>query len=254
MAGKSVKQLVADQKRAQAKEKKLAKELAAVKASLKKLGPAIAAAKKAEAKKGAGKKKAKAGEISENVYTDDKYGFQMNLHENWKAKVGDEKDKTRLVLTQRNYDIPPKYLNAPDYTKVPRLVVYVTKSDLSAPVFIDSLTNRDYKSDLKNEVLKEIEFLNEPDIVPKGKSRMELSGSKGSVWQGQSKYMKEVQASASSSRGERVYGNYGGAVYAFDHGGYLVLIGLMAEWEFYETVLGEVDSMVKSLQFTPLEG
>ena len=59
MAGKSVKQLVAEQKRGVAKEKKLTKELAGVKLALKKLGPAISAAKKAEAKKGAGKKKGK---------------------------------------------------------------------------------------------------------------------------------------------------------------------------------------------------
>ena len=197
----------------------------------------------------AGRKRAKAGEIDKNVYTDNEYGFKFTIHENWKAKVGDEKDPTRLVLTQRNYDIPPKYKDAPDYTKVPRLVFYVIKSPMSAPVFIDSLVNPDYKSGWKSEVLKEIEFLNEPDVVPKGKSRMEVGGEKGVFWQGQSKYMKEVQASARSSRGERVYGNYGGAIYAFDHGGYVILVGLMAEWEFYETILGEVDQMMKSLQF-----
>ena len=202
----------------------------------------------------AGRKKAKAGEITDNIYTDGEYGFQMKIHENWKPKVSDEKDPTRLVLTQRNYDVPPKYKDAPDYTQVPRLVVYVTKCPMAAATFVDSLISPDYKSKLKSDVVKVIEFLNEPDIVTKGKSRMELSGEKGVVWQGQSKYMKEVQASASSSRGERVYGNYGGAVYAFDHGGYVILIGLMAEWEFYETILGEVDSMIQSLKFTKGEG
>ena len=58
MAGKSVKQLVADQKRKQAKVKKLSKELGAAQGALKKLGPAITVAKKAEAKKAAAKKAA----------------------------------------------------------------------------------------------------------------------------------------------------------------------------------------------------
>ena len=202
----------------------------------------------------AGRKKAKAGDIEGDVYKDNVYGFQMKIDDNWKAKVNDEKDKLRVVLTQKNYDIPPKYKDAPDYTKIPRLVIYVTKAPMAATVFIDSLTSTTYKSDVKSDVLSQIEFLNEPDIVPKGKSRMEVGGEKGIFWQGQSKYMKEVQASASSSRGERVYGNYGGAVYAFDHDGHLIVIGLMAEWEFYETVLAQVDAMVKSIKFVGKEG
>jgi hypothetical protein len=202
----------------------------------------------------AGRKRPKAGQIKDNVYTDNDYGFEITIKDNWKAGVGEPKDLARLVLTQRNYSIPPRYQDAQDYTTVPQMVVCVVKSDMPATAFIDSLTDKNYKSDLKKDVVNNIEFLTEPDIVPKGKSRIEIAGAKGVIWQGQAKYMKEVQKSASSSTGERVYGNYGGAVYAFDHNGYLIIIGLICEWDFYDAILPEVDAMVKTMKFTDSKG
>jgi hypothetical protein len=202
----------------------------------------------------AGRKRAKAGKIEDGVYKDNVYSFQFKVDDNWKARIGDEKDDARVVLTQRKYDIPPKYLDAPDYTKVPRLVVFVTKSNMSAPDFVDSLTDDDYESDLKKDVTKEFDFLREKDIVPKGKTRIDLAGEKGVFWQGQSKYIQIITKDVSSTDTERVYGNYGGAIFAVDHDGDLYLFHVMCEWEYYETVLKEVQGMVNSLQFTDQEG
>jgi len=201
----------------------------------------------------AGRKKAKAGEIKENVYTDAKYGFRLTLHENWKPRINDADDAARLVLTQRNYAIPTKYKDAPDYTKIPRLVVYVDTTSMSAPVFIDSLISPDFKSKQKSAILGEFEFLQEKEIAPKGKARIELAGTTGFFWKGQSKYMKEIVESVSATTGKREYGNYGGAIYAVNRDQNIILFHFMCEWEFYETVMTEVESMIKSIEFIESE-
>jgi hypothetical protein len=201
----------------------------------------------AEAKR----KSKKAGEITGDLYQDNTYHFQVKIHDNWKPKIGKENDKVRLVLTQRNYGIPQDYLNAPDYTQIPQLIIYVDTSSLGAQAFIDSLTSLDYKSDQKGDILKEFEILNEPDQVPMQRTRLEIAGEPALMWKVQAKYMKEIQASASSNTGTRVRRSYGGAVTAVRIGSNIVLFYCAVEWEFFESVMTEVVPMLES--FTVLE-
>jgi hypothetical protein len=196
---------------------------------------------------GARKKQKKAGTIADNVYHDDKYGFDLTVHENWKVKINKDKNKARLLLTQRNFTIPSDYIDAPDYTHTPQLVLYVDTTTFGVHTFIDSLTSDNYSSKQKKEILKEFEFLNERDLIPKRRSRMEIAGESGVLWKAQAKYMKEVQRSASSASGKRVRREYGGAIAAVRLGENIVLFHLMTEWEYLEPVLVEVLPMIKSL-------
>ena len=202
----------------------------------------------------AGRKQPKAGTIKDNVYTDAEYGFSMKIHDDWKANVGKKDDHARLVLTQKNPDIPPQYMDAEDYTKTPRLVVFVVKSDMNAPTFVDSLVDEDYSSDLKSDVLEEFEFLHESDIIPRGKSRIDLSGAQGVVWQGRAKYTKEVAKEVGGTSGEWVNSSYGGAIWAVDRDGYLYMFHMMCEWDFYDLVKEEVQTMIASFKFVEDEG
>ena len=85
-------------------------------------------------------------------YKDKEYGFTIKLNEAWKAKVAKADSPFRLVLVQKNYLIPSDYSDAPDYTKVPRLVVFADTTSMGASDFIDSLLSDTYKSDQKNEI------------------------------------------------------------------------------------------------------
>ncbi|MBU0982451.1 MAG: hypothetical protein KKA42_01170 [candidate division Zixibacteria bacterium] len=197
----------------------------------------------------AGRRKAKAGKIDNDVYTDSRYGFQMPIHENWKPRVEKDESDVRLILTQRNYAIPPDYLNAQDYTKVPRVVVYVDTCSVNEHQFIDSLTSYDYKSDQKNAIMKEFDFLHEMEIIPKGRSRLSVGDVSGTIWKGESKYTKEIQV-GSSSGATRVKGSYGGAIMALKPDrNTIVLIHMMCEWDYYDDVLREVESMVAGMVF-----
>ena len=190
------------------------------------------------------------GKVDNDIYTDSQYGFQFKVHENWKPGVNKEKDKARVVLTQRKYDIPLDYINVPHYTWVPTLTVFVDSAKMNIHILIDSLLSDEYKSDLKDEIRKEFEFLDQPDIVPKGRSRFEFAGESGLLWTAQAQYMKEVQTSASSVGGKRVRSSYGGAIAAVEHNGMYYLFFLMCEWPFFDNVLAEATQMITSLEFT----
>lgn len=190
----------------------------------------------------------KAGEITGNVYRDNVYGYELTLHENWKAKVGKEGENVRLLLTQRNYSVPSDYLDAKDYTKIPDLVVFVDTSSLSAHVFIDSLVSPNFKSGQKSEILKDFAILTEPDLIPMQRSRMEIAGQSALLWKAQAKYKKEVQNSSTSMSGKTVYRSYGAAIAAVKIDNYIVLFQVMSEWEFFGPVMKEAQPMIESLK------
>jgi len=199
----------------------------------------------------AGRKRKKTGKIDNGVYLDRRFPFTLKVHKNWKAKPRKEEGKgLRLVLVQRNWDIPNDYLNVPDYTKVPSVDVYVDTCSMGVYPLIDSLLSPTYKSERKKQIYKWFEFLNEPDIIPKGKSSFEFGGERGLIWKGESKYVKEIQTSAGSAGGRRVYRSYGGAMFASKHNGFVFIADLMCEWEYIQPVLSEVAEMMRTLQWT----
>ncbi len=200
------------------------------------------------------KKRDKAGMLDGSTYQDESYGFSMKVSENWKVRIGDEKDKLRLVMTQKNYTTPPRYLNAKDYTKVPRIVMFVDTTNLPPMTFIDSLTSSQYKSEFKSTLLKEFEILAEPELVPRSRNPITIGEISGAVWAGQAKYVREISESSSSSGGVRVNGSYGGSIAAVKVGNVMVVFHMMCEWEYFDAVQGELMQIVNSMQLSQPKG
>ncbi len=209
------------------------------------------------------RKKAKAGKVTDNVFVDVKYGFQIDLPDNWKYKVGNEKSHFRLFLVQKNYEVPHDYQDAPDYTQVPRMVVWVDTTTLGAAAFIDSLVSKTYKSDQKKDILKEFELLNEGSVgsgtyrdplVPKGRKTIRVGDMKGLRWAGKCSYMKEVALSASSTgAGKRVRGAYEGTVTAIKKDNTILVFHLMCESLYYKGIDAFLTQMVNSIKWTGSE-
>ncbi|HUV30223.1 MAG TPA: hypothetical protein VMY05_03910 [Acidobacteriota bacterium] len=195
------------------------------------------------------RKTKKAGSIDGSVYSDGRYGFKFTVHDNWKAKINRDEDNFRIILTQRKYGTPARYQDAPDYTKRPRLAVYADTCTMGVYPLLDSLLSESFESEQKKAIMKEFEFFYEPEIIPKGLSRIEISGESGVLWSGQAKYVKEVQTSAGSVGGKREYGSYAGAVIAVKKGETVLLAHLMCEWEFFDSVLKEVTTMMTGLEW-----
>ncbi|MEW6049823.1 MAG: hypothetical protein AB1644_02000 [Candidatus Zixiibacteriota bacterium] len=197
----------------------------------------------------AARKKPSAGTIQEGVYRDSKYGFELKMSENWKAIISKDEDNLRLALVQRNYGIPPRYQNAPDYTVIPRIAVFADTSTLGAAAMLDSLLSQTCKSKQKKEILKEFEFLNLNDIIPRNRKFTQVAGEAAVVWEGTVKYVKDISTSTSDVGGVRESGAYGGAVITTKKGNTILLFHLMCEDDFYNDVMKDALGIVNSLSW-----
>ncbi len=199
------------------------------------------------------RKKEVAGTITDGVYQDNRFGFKFKVHPNWQTRLKKDEDNFRLVLTQKNYGIPPDYQSAPDYTYIPRMIIFADTSSMSPNDMLDSLRSNTFKSKQKKEMLSEFELLNQQDIIPKDKKMPQIAGESGIVWEGEAKYTKEVQSSQSSNAGMRVYGAYSGNIIIVkSDAGHMLVIHLMCERNFHDAVYAEVAEMLGSLTFTPI--
>ena len=202
----------------------------------------------------AGRRKKPSGTIKDVVFTDLDYGFTIKGHDNWKAKVYKHDSNVRVAFTQIDFAVPTHYMSVPDYTKIPRITVYVDTSSQNVHVLLDSLLSDDFKSEQKKEIINEFDFLQrteiiDGDILPRGRTRLEIDGESAVLWKGQTKYMQLVQTSAGSAGVRRVRDAFGGAIAAVKHDKYVVLMHLMCEWQYYDQVLAEAQAIMLSLDF-----
>ncbi|MFH1687185.1 MAG: hypothetical protein ABIE70_06635 [bacterium] len=199
------------------------------------------------------RKKPKAGEVDHGTYSDASYGFHFNVSDGWDYKVQDDDKHYRLVLTQVNWQVPPDYLDSPDYTHIPKIVVWVDTTSLGLFPFIDSLLSESFKSDQKSELFKEFEILvddtERDEMQQRGRRTKEIAGEKGIHWTGYAQYTKDVQLSASSVGGKRVKGAYGGSIIGVKHGNQIILFHMMSEWLYHPQIDAELVGMVNTLQF-----
>lgn len=205
----------------------------------------------------AGRQKDLSGAVESNVYSDKKYNFTLTLNEEWKYTLQKNDGNFRILLTQRNYDIPPAYINSPDYTQIPRIVLWTDTTSLHPFAFLDSLVSESWHSNQKKEMLKEFEILSSVPAsgttrdaaIPRGRKPVEVGGEQGVIWQAKSKYVKEIETSAGALAGTRINGAFGGAIVAVKHDNRIYVFHLMAEWDFFDAILQEALKIIGSMRF-----
>jgi hypothetical protein len=204
------------------------------------------------------KKKEEAGKVKDLVFTDKKYDFSFNFNKGWDYHVQLNKENFRVVLTQRNYDIPHDYLDVPEYTKEPRVVVYADTSSISALVFLDSLVSGTYSSDQKKEILKEFEIINEQAVeegterdktVTRKRRTVTIGEQAAALWEGKANYRKYVSTSISAIGGKRVYGAYGGGIVVAKKDNTIVLFHVISEWDYFDNVMQDALTMITTLNW-----
>ncbi|MCH8026774.1 MAG: hypothetical protein IID63_01480, partial [candidate division Zixibacteria bacterium] len=107
----------------------------------------------------AGRRRPQSGKVKDKVYVDGKYGFKITISEGWKHSLRKENDNFRLLLTKRKYEIPFDYTNAPDYTQIPRIILWTDTTSLPTFAFLDSLVSDTWNTKQKKELLKELEII-----------------------------------------------------------------------------------------------
>lgn len=204
------------------------------------------------------KKKAKTGTVKDGVFTDAKHNFSLSLPEGWRYKTQKSKSNYRLILTQRQFEIPSYYIDAPDYTYVPKIVIWTDTTSHSPFDFVDSLLSETHSSEQKKDIFKEFEILYPAStsestirdkVAPRRRKVTTIAGQKGIIWKGKVIYRKEVALSSSSSGGKRIIGAWGGAIVAVKKDDLIVMFHVMCEWENFENIVNEAMAMITTLKW-----
>ena len=205
----------------------------------------------------AGRRRPQSGKVKDNVYVDSKYGFKITLDEGWKHSLRKENDNFRLLLTKRKYEIPADYVDAPDYTQIPRIIVWTDTTSLPTFAFLDSLVSESWNTKQKKELLKEFEIIasdissgsRREKYIPRGRKPVDLSGEQAILWQAKSTYVKNVAVTSSGSASKRVIGAYGGAIVVVKKGNRAFAFHLMTEWAYFEGNLKEALGIISTFEF-----
>jgi len=195
------------------------------------------------------KRKSKAGEISDSVYTDNKYNFSLVISDKWDTSIKKDDSKVRLILIKKQYDIPNEYRHAPTYTQVPKVIVYVDTSSLPTPVFVDSLISDKFKSGQKNEMLQEFKLLF-GDFVPEKRSKMSVGDVEGIKVSGERRYTLNVQRQGiDGDRADLVTNYYGGSLFFIKKENTLIIFHFICEKVYFTAEDADFTKLIESFKF-----
>ncbi|MBN2226964.1 MAG: hypothetical protein JW763_06335 [candidate division Zixibacteria bacterium] len=197
------------------------------------------------------KKRPKSGDIDKNVYTDAEYDFKLTLLENWEPELQKPDKKIRLVLQQKDHEIPGELMAYPGLAKVPTLEFYIVEEPMLPGALVDSIASNSYKSDNKKEILSILLQLEEnlffDGLNRENKSSLEIDGKKAARWDGGSHFTKKL------GMDETIPRTYGVGMIAVKNGKYTLFCLLDCEKAFYNDLMKEVLTMVESLKWPELK-
>jgi hypothetical protein len=197
----------------------------------------------------AGRKREKSGVVDGNTFTDSRYGFQLTADGNWGIKTTDAEAPIRVIFVQKKFEVPPDYQATPDYTKVPRIVMYVDTTTMGAYAFVDSLVSQTYKSLQKSAISKEFELMAEQELSARARQPFTLGNDKGVRWDGRAAYRKEVELSAGGTAAKLVRSAYLGSILAVKHGNMILIFHVMTEEMFFQSVMPEALKIIGSCKW-----
>jgi hypothetical protein len=115
---------------------------------------------------GAGKEKT--ADINDDMAVDSKYGWSIQLQDNWKVKNHNEPNVERLFMEKKNYLVNP-YVEryGGDYT-VPRIMIFAQEFEGTARDFEALLKKSlvEHRSD--NEIISRMELLRDGEFITSG--------------------------------------------------------------------------------------
>jgi len=199
--------------------------------------------------------KKKAGEMIDNVYCDNQYGFSMEFSNDfWDYSIKRDDDAVRVILTKQQYDIPTHFIHAPNYTQVPKVTVYVDTTSMTLQMFTDSLLSDEYKSKQKNQIIGEFNLLF-GDFVPQRRSKMKVDEEDAIMVIGERQYTMNVQkAGTESNTADVVTDFYGGALLLVKKGDMLLMLHFICEKRYLAAELEDFMKLGEGMRFeTPDE-
>ncbi|MCD6161479.1 MAG: hypothetical protein J7K40_03580 [candidate division Zixibacteria bacterium] len=202
-------------------------------------------------------KKVKTASNKDNILTDLRYHYTMDILKNWKIKTFKEKEEKpevlRALLIQKNYRVnkEAKNLDA-DFTR-PEIQIFARKDNITIEEFAELLKTDVKAHNSKDEIINQLNLLLSGEYIDM--QTIEFGGEKAAQMFFKRRWERILQGDPEDPR----YRHSGGRIvrdvidvqeiYILNHNGNLIVIQACSEFEFYDTLKNEIFNIVSSIEF-----
>lgn len=196
----------------------------------------------------------KAGEILEDVYTDNTYDFSFKVPTGWGAKMKKDKSALRVTLTQKS-PVPPYHFQGElrDYMQIPTIRVLVDTTSKGVDEFVDELLNSEFESKQKKNMMKLLNLISKSHEIQKRRT-LTVGGNRAVVVEARQAYTMEVSVER-SDRAEVVQDFKSGAIFFTVRDGNIIVFHVICEYQTSGPIVSFSDkgsvfqSILESLSF-----
>lgn len=193
------------------------------------------------------------GVVTENLFTDQLYGFRFEKLENWKfGKI--EKDKpgepkrVRFTATQANYAIPQNRKSSQENFSPPMIGLWVDTSSLTADQFAQELQSRKSKLKARKILSEEFRLLALGEFQEQMK--IQFDGIEGIRLQYNYKYQAQIHNVATDAY-DVIDAVRLGDIFFVKYDGKMVVLFFTCEGPSYRPVLDEIQKMIPTMKLKP---
>jgi hypothetical protein len=201
--------------------------------------------------------KTKTAECKDNVLTDLKYNYTIDVPDNWKVKTFKEDagkpEVLRALLMQKNYQVNRDVKNIGGEFIIPEIQIYVRPAAMTAAEFLEKLKHDIEMRSSDDNIISQMNLVLDGEF--QGSDEVVLAGNKTIRAMFKRPWERHLQAEADDPK----YRQYGGLiiqnvhdvheVYIFERDGDLFVINDQVENEFYLVIKEEFAQIISSLKF-----
>ncbi len=202
-------------------------------------------------------KKQKTAVFKDNVLSDQKLNFTLEVPKNWKVKTFKEEPEElsilRAVFLKKNYKINKEVKELGGDFTIPEIQIYARMDEMTPMEFLEIL-KKDIKShNSEDDIITKLNLILSGEFL--GKEEIELDGIPAIHALFKRKYTRRLQGDPSDPR----YRQYGGLIIRSEHdvhdvyilkrNDYLIVIQFFSEREFYPPNRDEFTKILSSLKF-----
>ncbi|MEE9555387.1 MAG: hypothetical protein V3W18_13955 [candidate division Zixibacteria bacterium] len=196
-------------------------------------------------------KKEKTTTIKDNIAVDKKYGWELPVPKNWKAKSQKEPNVERLFMEKKNFMVNPFIQTyGGDYT-IPRVLIFVQEFNGTVDDFQNLIMKslEEHKTD--NEIIKKLGLLQEGEYIISSDVLLESRPIKQIYLKRTYSRMLYITegGGAMGGREEYINDNEVHEIYLIKLDNLIMVFQAYCEREFYEANSQEFESLIRSLKF-----
>ncbi len=201
-------------------------------------------------------KKNRTAKIKDNIAIDLKYGWQIKVRDNWKAKSLKEPSVERLFMEKRNYLVNPYVATYDAEYTIPRAMIYVQEFNGSEKDFeaLIKISLEEHRSD--NAIISRMGLLWDSEFIISGDVLIDsihaLQALQVYVKRTYERLLVIPDRSGSGSPSQKYINDHEvHEIYIMTKENLIYVFQAYCEREFYENNAEEFQSMIQTFEFLP---